>query len=204
MTKYLLLSLMCVGSMQASSWSIVDADGYVHPVASYNTAEVLRDMPYDKVQQVVRYLAFRPFMDDRGDFHLDAHVRGCGGGPVTGQVLYWATKSIGYSVAGAGAAAAATAAATAVAGTGGAAAPLVAAAASAASAAATAGAGSAVATTIGVAAGSAAIGTAAGVVAGEVVVATSMAGGTIAAVPLLIESTAVGMGAFGALIVWLP
>jgi hypothetical protein len=204
MKKFLFLSLLMVGSMQAVPVYHINEDNTVVGLKYHNVHRLVRELPYDKVAEVLPLLAMRMSRNDGGEYMLDAYVRGNGGGYITGQVLYHATRVAGYSVAGTAAATAATAAVVAVVGTGGAAAPLVAGAGAAASAAATLGAGSAAVTVVGVAAGSAAAGAAVGVAATELVVATSMAGGSVAFVPVAIEGAAFTMGALGTAAWFLP
>ena len=140
-----------------------------------------------------------------GEHRLQAMVPGLGGGPVSGLVAYWVTKSLCYGTA-------AAAATTAVVATGGTAVAFATgAAATVAAGAVAAGAGTAVA----VAGVTAEV--AAGVVAGGLVATTGMVGGaamattavvtsagSVAAAVAAVETASLSVGAFFAALPFLP
>jgi hypothetical protein len=80
--------------MQATPFFVVDKHRHVHPVHSYNVDSVLRDIPADKLAEAGKYLAVTVVQDNSGEYHIKAHVRGLGGGPIGAQIGYWGAKTL--------------------------------------------------------------------------------------------------------------
>jgi hypothetical protein len=205
-----LVSFSCLGMMRQV---IRDENGFrvfdgqqEHTVQPYFVDSLLKRMNPKQIQRFVeRGNRIRAIRLSDGEYRLQAMVPVKGGGPISGLIAYWATKSLCYG-------AAATTAATAVVATGGTAVAF------ATGAAATV-AGGAIAATAGTAVTVAGVtaAEAAGVIAGGLAVTTGMvegaalattavaaSAGGIAAAVAAVESASLAAGAFFAAIPFLP
>lgn len=94
----------------------VEKEGQRYEIARCFVDQIARDIPEDKLEEFLQYIALRVSEFDNGEFALKAHARGLGGGPVAGFVAYWTVRVAGYTAVALGITAAGTAA-VAVAGT---------------------------------------------------------------------------------------
>jgi len=162
--------------------------GALHKVESYDVDPVLRKVNKSNLGAYLKAGKISVARMSDGSFALRSHVKGLGGGPISGMIAYWATKSLCYGgfIAGAGAAVVLPTTLPALAGaamiTGG------------ASAAVTTGAGIAAAAIADVGLASA---------AGSGVVALTSAGGIAGAVAA-VESASIGAATFFTAIPFLP
>lgn len=85
-----------------------------HKVKNYDVDPVLRNIPSEKLDAFLKHGYLHLKKMNNNDYSLEAKVRGNGGGPITGTILYWTTKITGYSVVTATAAVGVTTTAPAV------------------------------------------------------------------------------------------
>lgn len=94
MTKHLFFIplLLLVGSAQAQSlrYAVIDKEG-THYVRPENVDRILRDIPGDKVAEASQHLAVRALKMENGEYMLQAHVKGLGGGAIFGAVVWGTT-----------------------------------------------------------------------------------------------------------------
>ena len=140
-------------------------EGIDYIVQGYHLDATLREMSSENRQAFMRVGLLKVGRLSDGEYTLEAHGSLKGGGPISGAIAYWVTKSLCWAGVGATAAVATTAVITAAVATGGAAVGASAGAIAATTAAATTGAGVAVGAMGGGAAGAVAASMAASAIA---------------------------------------
>lgn len=178
----------------------VSRDGEVHAVKNHWVDPELRNTTKERLALLKNVGYIDVVQMDDGEFRLQSKVRGLGGGPVSGLIAYWLTKSAMYGTAAVvGTATIAGATAAAVAAAPAAAAPAIIAAGAGTTKALMAG------TTVATAAAGAGVVAAVGAeAAGLAVAGTVASAGSIAGAVAFVESSSLAAGAFFAAIPFLP
>jgi hypothetical protein len=91
----------------------VEKDGRRKEIERWFVDKMVRDVPEEKIADLLRFIALNVSELDNGEFALRAHTRGLGGGPLTAQVFYGITKGACYTAAATAAVTATAAAAPA-------------------------------------------------------------------------------------------
>jgi len=81
---------------QNNKW-VMNLEGKLIPIEKHNVDQLIRDIPADKVEEVLKHVAISAVQTDRGEFMLQAHVKGLGGGPIAAIWAYNATKAAGIA-----------------------------------------------------------------------------------------------------------
>jgi hypothetical protein len=95
--KILMLSLIITGSTQAAQFICRDESG-LHHVQPQFVDKTLREIPDDKLEEVLPYIAIYPVKMNNGEYMLRAHVRGLGGGAGGATVGFWVGRFVGQTV----------------------------------------------------------------------------------------------------------
>lgn len=101
MTKYFLLLLISITSaLQAENTQFiyVNAENVMYHIKPENVDKLLRDIPAEKLEQAMQYIALNPVQIDNGEYILHAHVRGFGGGGAGAVFGFWLGKGLIYTV----------------------------------------------------------------------------------------------------------
>lgn len=81
---------------QDNNW-VMTLEGYDFVIAKHNVDKILRDIPADKVGEVMQHVATRVIQNSSGEFMLQAHVKGLGGGPIAAGIAYKTTFVAGWA-----------------------------------------------------------------------------------------------------------
>lgn len=90
-------------SHNKKGFKVLEENGSKHKVKNHNIDGILHKMDSGELTKFLAhgYLALNK--NDAGEYSIKAKVRGNGGGPITANVLYWVTKTVGYGTVAAAA-----------------------------------------------------------------------------------------------------
>lgn len=83
---------------QQREWYAIDQEKVQRIQRAYIDKE-LRDIPSDKIEEVIKYMAIRPVRMDNGKYSLHAHGRIVGGGILGANVGFFLAKGAVYFIA---------------------------------------------------------------------------------------------------------